>query len=610
MATATAPVFQGSATEQELAQRIFEVMTRGYGALYARDAVIRQSISNLAAFIAEREGRTAEALKQQIDAVVRQNPQVFAYEERDGDAIVSTTRSGTPAARRSDVLHTFRNRLYEPEHPLPADDLDNIVTTVRQVIPAPEPVLISAFWRGAPTTAPVEVPTVPVAEAEPVAASPVEAAIVEEVPAPVVATPVPSLPNTAIVLSDGTSVDLAVALDQLLAEHSAAIQAELAAAFSDDPLRRVVSFGDLYYPADALINYGKNDMRRIRDFIVEQGEPLSDATILTDLYRRRPHDADFAIGRFSLDYRLARERDFEFVGMQGANLWSAKGLPAIGGKRLKASDLGQLYSYLVEGYDDAAEQAAADLVQHTLTYFEWEYGVLPFGADLQALLPAPMLAEQRTAVIRVESPQHYSAYLCEVRFATANRGGWVWGLEDFFHEYLVPGVAISLAPTEEPNVFTVTYEEAPAVETKLLHLDEKRNRFVFMPVTYYAAADEALLPSQARYNKLRNLKALPVNDRKKAENVLAHVFETVGEQLGSKEEPLYWIAFDELHLAVNVLRPVSQTYLQHLLASDEVFYADETAAGAWYYKPAPQTPEAGDEEEEDDTILAYDEDDE
>jgi hypothetical protein len=297
--------------------------------------------------------------------------------------------------------------------------------------------------------------------------------------------------------------------------------------------------------------------------------------------------------------------------MQGTNLWSAKGLPAIGGKRVKASDLGQLFAYLVEGYDDPDEAATGDIVLHTLTYFEWEYGVLPFNTDLQALLPPPLLDEQRTAVIRVESAQHYSSYLCEVRFATGNRGGRIWGLEDFFREYLVPGVTISLAPTEEPNAFTISYDEAPATEAKLLHLDEKRNRFAFMPVTYYAAVDEALLPSQARYNKLRNLKALAMNDRKKADVVLTHVFETVGEQLGSKDEPLYWIAFNELHLAVNVLRPISQAYLSHLLASDAVFYADETTVGAWYYKPVPEESAVpDDEEEEEDTILAYDEDDE
>ena len=605
MAQATAPVFQGDTAEQELAQTVFDLMTHAYGALYAHDALIRQSLSNLASYLAERQGGSPEDLRTRIDAAIKQNPDVFAREERNGDVIVTTSRAGTPVARQPDLRHTFRQRLYEPERPLAVDELDNIVTTVRQPVPVPEPVLISSYWRTTSNepAAPVEVPSTPAPQPE---AAPA--------PVPVEVEPVqpaaPAPPTTAIVLGNGTVVDLSLPVEELMAQYGDVLQAEVHAALEDDPLRRIVSFGNHYYPAEGLINYGKNDMRRIRDFIVEQGEPLSDVTILTDLYRRRPNDPDFEVGCFSLDYRLARERDFEFVGMAGAHLWSAKGLPAIGGKRVKASDLGQLFSFLVDGYDDSAENAADNLALHTLTFFEWEYGVLPFDTALQSILPLPMLEDQRTAVVRIESPQHYTSYLCEVRYPTGARGGWLWGLEEFFHEYLVPGVVVSFAPTDDANVFTLSYDEAPAAEAKLLHLDEKRNRFTFVPVTYYAAVDDALLASQARYNKLRNLKVLPMNDRKKVDFVLTHVFETVGEQLGSKEEPLYWITFEELHLAVNVLRPVSQAYLAHLLGSDAAFYADETTIGAWYYKPAPEEVTVDADDEEEDSYLSYDEDDE
>ena len=598
-------VFEGSAEDQALAQQVFDIMTRSYGALYARDALIRQSISNLAAFLAQ-QGGPADELPARIDQVVRANPQIFGREQRDGDVIVTTSRIGRSVARGTDDAHTFRERLYEPKRPLPVDDLENIVTTVRQVIPAPEPVLISSFWRGsAQPEAPEVVDAAPAPAQEPV---PV-VADKQPIPEPVVPA-APAAPSTGIVLSDGTTVDLGMPFQQLLAEHGRALQAELRAAMEQDPLRRVVNFGDRYFAAEALPNFGKNDLRRIRDFILEQGEPISDAVILTDLYRERPSSTNFDMVRFALDYRLARERDFEYVGTQGSNLWAAKGLPAIGSKRVKASDLGQLYGYLADGYDDAAEEADGALALHSLTFFEWLYGVLPFDASLANLLPEPLLAEQRTSIIRIESPQHYSHSLCEIRYPTGARGGWIWGLEDFFQEYLVPGATISLAPTDEPSVFTITYDEAPETETKLLNLDEKRNRFVFMSMKYYAAVDEELLPSQARYGKLRNLKVLAMAERKKADVVLAHVFETAGEQLGSKEEPLYWMTFDELYLALNVLRPFSRVYLTHLLSSDDTFYADETTVGAWYYKPVPEETSVAEEDDDDAGVLAYDEDDE
>jgi hypothetical protein len=176
---------------------------------------------------------------------------------------------------------------------LPVDDLENIVTTVRPQIPAPEPVLISPYWRGV-ASEPVEIPTVPAVEPE-LPPAPAQPEPVEVAPAPVLAS------SSEIVLSDGTVVDLARPIDELLAEYGDMLQAEVRAALEDDPLRRLVSFADLYYSGNDLINYGKNDMRRIRDFILEQGEPLTDVTILTDLYRRRPTDGDFEIGRFSLN---------------------------------------------------------------------------------------------------------------------------------------------------------------------------------------------------------------------------------------------------------------------------------------------------------------------
>jgi hypothetical protein len=160
-----------------------------------------------------------------------------------------------------------------------------------------------------------------------------------------------------------------------------------------------------------------------------------------------------------------------------------------------------------------------------------------------------------------------------------------------------------MSATENANGFTVSYEEIGGVEEKLLHFEEKRNRFVFLPVTYYAAVDEDLLPAQRNFGKLRNLKPLPMNDRKKNDVLLEHVFETMAEQLGSKDEPMYWIQFNELYLAVNVLRPISRPYLEHLLSQDPAFYADEATVGAWYYKPAPVeavTADGADDEDLDD----------
>ncbi|HEY0738592.1 MAG TPA: hypothetical protein VGD69_26980 [Herpetosiphonaceae bacterium] len=603
--------FAGSTEEQALARRIFEVMA-GQGSLNARDALIRQSIDNLAAFFAEQDQSSAEQMRPQIEAAITANPEVFGREERNETQFVVTSRRGASTARPADQRHTFAQRLYEPIRPLPVEDINNIVTTVRPPLTTVEPVQISNYWRALAgqtvTDEQLVVPQVeesaetPAAEAAPVeqvAETPaVETAPVEAAPAP---TPAPAkrpaIPNTAIVLSDGAVVDLKQSVPALMEQFGEALKAEVAAAFAEDPLRRVLSFGSTYYVSDALPNFGKNDLRRIRDYIVEQGEPVTDVAVLSDVYRERQGTNSFEVFRFGLNYRLSREKDFEFVGTEGQNLWSAKGLPAIGSKRVKASDLGQFYAFEVDGYDET-EPAADGTVSHYLSMFEWEYGVLPLNQAFTSITPKPLLHEQRTVALRIEAPQHYSTYNAEVRFPTPTRGGWIWGLEDFFHEYLVPGTLITLAATEDLTSFTIAYEEIGGVEEKLLHFEEKRNRFVFMPVTYYAAVDEDLLPSQRRHGKLRNLKALPMNDRKKADLVIEHVFETVGEQLGSKDEPMYWIQFNDLHLAVNVLRPMSRPYLEHLLGENSAYYADEATVGAYYYKPVPVAVAAGEDDDE------------
>lgn len=589
MAVATELNFAGSADQQALARRIWEIMV-GQGSLFGRDALIKQTVDNLAAYMAAQDGGDVVVLRDRIDAVVQANAGIFNREERDGVVVVTTSRRGISGGRQPDRRHMFATRLYEPTRPLPVDDINNIVTTVRPPLTTVEPVQVSNFWRtlaGQPSMGAEELlegqPEATTPTEEPVeAAAPVEVATI----APPVAPVVPAVATTLITLADGTPLDLQLPVEMLLAQYGTRIKAALADAFNDDPERRIVGFGQTFYNSNALPTFGKNDLRRIQNYIVEQGEPTFDTAIMSDLYRERPGSNSYEIFRFGLNYRLSREKDYEFVGSDDYNLWLVKGLPSIGTKRIKPGDLGTVYSYLVEGFD-ATEPAADGVVSHYLTPFEWEYGILPLTRGLASIFPHTILPEQRGVVILLDVPQRNVAAYAETRVATGSRGGWIWGLEELFREFVVPGTLLTFSASDQPNVLNLSYEEIGGVEDKLLQFEEKRNRFVFSPVTYYSAVDEDLLPNQKRYGKLRNLKALPWTERRKPEAVIAHVFETLGEQLGTKEEPMYWVHFNELLLSVNVLRPASPEYLLNLLGRDTAFYADEATVGAYYYKPAP-----------------------
>jgi len=609
------PTFTGNSDQRTLAEQIFKIM-RTQGSLYAADAPIRQTLGNLVDFFAAQRKTDPADIRREIDAALSANDTVFAREERDGDVSYVISRLGAYRPRVEDATHMFKRRLYEPDNPLPVDDISVVVTTTRPALTTVEPVFISDYWQQQAGLVPI--PIAPSAEAtdgvaivEPEEAELPAVELEEEevavAPVEEAAAPAQVTLNTLIALPNGVQIDLARPVEDLMGQYGPTLTAQFRAALESDPLRRLVTFGTDVFPEAAVDSFGKNDLRRIRDYILETGEPLLDTQIIADIFYHNPRQAEYERFRFALNYRLNREKDFEFVGVGGARLWSTKGLPAIGGKRVKASDMGQIAAYLEEDFDDSLADQSVDSIRkngtlsHILTFFEWEYGVLPFTKALAALMPTPLLPDQRTAVLRFESPQHYTASLVELRYPTGNRGGWLQGLEEFFHERLVPGALVTLARTEEPHIFTITYEEQAETTGRLLVLDEKKNKFAFANVTYYCAADSDMLITQQQYGRLRNLKSLPMNERRKADQVLEHVFETAGEPVGTRSEPRYYGLADDLFVALNVLRPASRSYLDHLLKEGEFFESDANTPGAWYYTPEPEiSEEDGDDDYGDD----------
>jgi hypothetical protein len=613
------PNFSGNAEQKALAEQIFQLMS-AQGAFFASDAPIKQTLANLADFIAVQRKSDRAKVVQEIDAALTKNNAVFGREEREDDVIYVISRLGAYRPRQDDTSHMFKQRLYEPENPLPVDDISVVVTTTRPALTTVEPVFISDYWQQQAGLTPVgadgELEEVVELE-EPVELAPVveEQAEPEEVAeeaAPVaekLAAASAGIQNTVITLSNGVQIDLRRPVADLMAQYGPTLLAQFRAALESDPLRRIVTFGNDAFPEAAVESFGKNDLRRIRDYLIETGEPMLDTQIIADIFYHNPRQNDYETFRFALDYRLSREKDFEFVGVEGARLWSTKGMPAIGTKRVKASEMGQLTGYLEEGFDDSTADQSAESIRstgtlsHVLTFFEWEYGILPYTKALAALLPTTLLPDQRTAVLRFESPQHYSSTLTELRYPTGNRGGWLQGLEEFFHEHLVPGALITLSRTAEPHIFTLTYEEQPETTDRLLVLDEKKNKLAFANVTYYSAVDQDMLVNQQQYGRLRNLKSLPMSDRRKGDVTLEHVFETVGEPVGTRSEPRYEATDAQLYVALNVLRPASREYLSHLLSEDDEFEQD---GERWSYAPPPVEIDEDEDQDED----LYDDDEE
>lgn len=712
-------VFSGTLEQQELASKIFRIM-KLQGSFYSAYTPIRQTLDNLVSFLSEQHNGDLDTLKEHIEAALRENAEIFRRDEENGEIIYTTSRMGVADYTPDDTSHTFKQRLYEPEQPLPVDDISVVISTSRPVLTSVEPAFVSDYWQeqaefatvtprspreydeaddesrdiedvsdavkrvsheGAGTGVPAPPPehisleTADVVQREHVsehhpvfddslpahpslvgtdASISSEQPVVDQSKASVSAEVGPGTgdgvsvdehgetteweqdqdmssdrvaddtsassdevpggyedvepeelrSDTTIMLPDGTRIDLSKPTDVLLQNHSAVLEQALVEKLDRDPLRRIVHFGRSLYPESGVVSLGKNDLRRIRDYIIEVGEPLLDTAIIADLYYHNPRHTDYEGFRFSLNYRLSREKDFEFVGVEGARLWSTKGLSVIGTKRVKISEMGQLTSFLID-FDDSSDLQSPDFVGQSgtvdrlLTFFEWEYGILPLDESLAALFPSPMLPDQRSAVLRVESPQHYTNFLVELRYPMGNRGGWLQGFEDFFHEHLISGAFITLTRTDEPNVFTITYEEIPATTARLLTLDEKKNKFAFADVSYYCNVDEEQILEQKRFGKLKNLKSLPMSERRKTDVVMKHVFETVGERQGSRDEPVYCLTIDEVFSTYNVLRPVSLSYIRALLEEYEEYIPDDSVPDIYYFQPEPEPVEEDDIDEDD-----------
>ena len=317
----------------------------------------------------------------------------------------------------------------------------------------------------------------------------------------------------------------------------------------------------------------------------EKEQPLTDDDLAQDVLGVRPGTPDFELVRFALDYRLSNEhREFEFVGTANQRFWSTSGLPQIGTTRRKLTEIGTDYRYLLDEEPAATAFRSRESVDHTLTFYEYIHGLLPYDAEMQALLPGPMTAAQKSAVLTFECPQSFTTYLVELRYPTPNRGGFILGLDDFYSENLVPGAIISIQRTENDGHYRVEYLPESARSDQLLELDERRaTRYVFRPTTYACGVEDAQLLSESRFAGMANEKPLDEKVRRRPEAVVAATFERVGLERDGN----FSIDFETLLAAVNIERPMSGTLLRSILEQDDTgaFSRDPEAPDSYTYVP-------------------------
>lgn len=551
------PQFAGPEEDQQVAAEIFQALC-AMGRFFPKTAPIRSPLAALAGYFASRHPeRPADDWAPELDRILSLNPAVFLRDENEAGVTFATTTGGrAPAVEITpDIAHTLARRFAEPV-PLPE---------------RPEPVELrprreAVEFGVEPTPAEVE-EIAPVAE-------PVEAE----------ARPEPELEE--LVEAEAAAPPRAVA--DIAAMDPAALGDLITAELRQD--LSVANFGDEWMVEDKVPRLSRGDLRRIRDYLLERKEPLTDDTLLQDILGVRPSDEVFDLHRFALNFRLSREhREFEFVGTPGQRLWSTSGLPPIGTTKRKASELGQDYRFLLE-YPPAEPGRRETVVEHVLTFYEYTYGVLPYDEVFQTLFPPAMQPDQRAAMLAFESPQTYETFFAELRFPTANRGGYVAGFERFFLENLVPGALITIEQNGSDGRYLLEYLPISGQDRKILQLDEKKGRYVFRPTTFYCATQENMVISENRFPRLANTAPLEERIRRRPDEVLAAMFERVGEAEGGAGERRYMVMLDDLLAVVNVERPMNAELIRDIVRSPAYpqFSVDPDIEDVFYYQPAAQ----------------------
>lgn len=624
--------FSGSQQVQEAALRAFEVL-RARGMFMSDNAPIRVRKDELVAFLTGSVGVSPSdaeaALTENPEVFALEN-------NDEGVEIVITSRLGkVPSSDDDGLAHTFAQRLMTPE-PKPArpaapvrervrvapswatytvpdfeDDEEEAAYAEEQkrmqaaetaaaeeaeavrvaaaekleaarALAAQEAEAAARAAAVTPDEAPVETVEpafeTPVAEVEDVAETPVEEAPVE-IEAETVAEPEileeVAEPQEAPVVIEEPVIEVApvtpaAELTDVSGYSDEQIRTALDESIATDA--RIARFADRWMSEDRVPRLSRGDIRRIKDYIDEQEVPLTDETLVQDILGTRPNQGNYELTLFALNYRLSKERDFEFLGTNDQRFWATTNLPPIGTDRRKHNDIGTDYRFLTEAVRDVGHRSV-DSVDHVVTFYEYTLGLLPYDEDMQKLMPAPVESDQRNAIFTFEMPQTYTTYLVELRYPTPTRGGFLLGLDDFYAESIVPGAMISISATENDGHYRIEYLAADEQNDRLLELDDRRSpRYHFRPTTFACVVDDKWLVNEERFPNLGSEKPLADKVRRRNDELLKATFDRIGMDDGNGGK---LASFDDLLVAVNIERPFSEDVLRAVLEQDSNVSGDD-----------------------------------
>jgi len=556
--------FKGSPADKALAGQLFNALSI-VGRFMAFDAAIRVPIADAIEILGKMGVETNEA---SIATAIKKNDAVFSSEkDEDGKLILMTTRVGrAPQEAEPLQVHSFAERFMKP---LPKVEKPQPVIRER----TPEPI-----WTTLDTTSAIE-ETVQAAEVTLAGVNgngseaPTEEIVIEEI---LEVDPIPAPRTVTVQPLEITKLD---AVDDI------AVAQAITERLTMDS--RVAMFGDQWMLEDRVQRFGRNDLRRIREYIQEQEQPLTDDVIAQDVLGGRPGTPEFEQLRFAVNFRLSREhREFDFVGTSNQRFWSISSLAPLGTSRRKPNEIGTDYRHLVDESGEGPAYRTRQTVDRVLTFYELQLGLIPYDAEMVELLPAPLLPNQKSAVLTFECPQSYTTYLVELRYPSPNRGGFIVGLDDFYNENLVSGATLSISATENDGHYIVKYTPAPAESAKLLELEDRRQRYVFRAGTYACGVEADQLLTEDRFPSLAQEKPMDEKSRRKLDEVIGVAFQRINRPI--EGDIGFSASFNELYAVANIERPITRAQLRSVLDTEEsgAFSRDPEMDDGYTYVPS------------------------
>lgn len=421
------------------------------------------------------------------------------------------------------------------------------------------------------------------------------------------------LPDHLLRLSDGTLLDLSVSPNALWAKHHVLFRGPLPNEWADNP--HVLTFGQCWLLDVLLVPLEDDDLTRVRDYLVERNQALSDSEILEELFAvTSRHDA-FDRWRFTLSYRLsekAKELGVEFVGTGSVWSWAFQTAPIEKPERHRRLPGTERLPIMYVSEDDVATELTRDdepldrppedlgqewkptrqSWEYLLTYYGWDNGVLPYNCQAREMIP-PLSEGQRRGVLHFVAEQARDEPFDVTLHADATapylKG---LGLRDFFVGHLVPGARMWVERTEEQDLYKIRYRRTKPRLRRLLFFEDRRVRPVIREVEIACEVDEAMLLAEGRFANIEALDRLDLADRRTAPKVLARLFQLIGVRDDSPG--VYCARFDDLFAMLCITKPYSKAYVKQILydrKNHPSFYRDvERGAGWFVYDPGARQP--------------------